>query len=290
MIGQDVESYSPQEQIPADDRLEFAKRRLDEDYLIVGRELFLAFASGRFKKEGFNTFNEWAIHKGIDPGRANRLRRVFKVFQRDLNVHTHRLQSIGYERAVAILPVIRLENAAVWLARAETLPYAKLVELVSQEKPKRKKRSVVVQPPGTDPQSYKPEDPKALAVSLLDEKQQPSGDGKSANTPDETVYEKTFYLVGDQAKVVETALEEVERQTGSSKTGYLLSCALIEFLANRATREVGDDGRLKYWLGLLEQRYGGKLLWVRDDEVGEKLSKLVQQAEDDLDVADEPAD
>lgn len=288
--GPEDELLSNHEQLPPDEQFQSARERLDRDYLVIGRELFLAFSSGRYRKDGYESFDDYVRRKcGMDPGRARRLRRVFKVFQRDLGVPAARLHAIGYERASLLLPVIRRENAEIWLARAESMPYDDLAKQVKAEKKPRKKRQVVVQPPGTDPQSYEPEDPKTLAVSLLDEKQKPSIDGVHPTGQDEVVYEKTFYLVGDQAKVVETALEEVERQTGSSKPGYLLSCALIEFLANRGTREVGDDGRLKYWLNLLEQRYGGKLLWIRDDEVAEQLASMVHKAET-AGIADGPSD
>ena len=58
----------------------------------------------------------------------------------------------------------------------------------------------------------------------------------------------TLYLIGDQHKVFETAIENMERRTGSDKIGYLLTSALLEFLAHEATRGISDDKKMEYFM------------------------------------------
>jgi hypothetical protein len=117
-----------------------------------------------------------------------------------------------------------------------------------------------------------------LAASLAPPQVRPSTDGKTDAT-DDIVYEKTLYLVGDQNTVFEAALESVERRTGSDKVGYLLTCALMEFLAIEAVKDTKDDDRMKYFMSILESRYGGRLMWVKSKKVAEKLNELIEQAE-----------
>lgn len=265
-----------------EDRLDAAKRIVDRAYLEFGRELYLEFNTDRFRDRGYKSFDDYARHKGIDPGRARRLRRVFKIFQRDLGVPYERIAAIGYESATAIIPVITKANKEDWLKKAADLSYSELIKLVDMRRPPKKKRQVVVSTPGSQPQSYKPEGSAKLAARLAPPQVRPSVDGKTeAVGDDDIVYEKTLYLVGDQNSVFETALESVERRTGSDKVGYLLTCALMEFLAIEAVKDTKDDGRMKYFMSILESRYGGRLMWVKDKKVAESLNELIERAEAD---------
>jgi len=273
------EASPPLKEIQPEDRLDAAKRVVDRAYLEFGRELYLEFSSDRFRDRGYKSFDDYARSKGIDPGRARRLRRVFKIFQRDLGVPYERIAAIGYESVTAVIPVITRANKEDWLKKAAELPYDQLIKLVNMRKPSRKKRQVIVSTPGSQPQSYQPEGSAKMAASLAPPQVRPSADGKTDATDDDIVYEKTLYLVGDQNTVFETALENVERRTGSDKVGYLLTCALMEFLAIEAVKDTKDDGRMKYFMSILEGRYGGQLMWVKDKKVARKLSELIEQAE-----------
>lgn len=258
-------------------RISLEKKRLETGYLELGRDLYVIFATEKYKDRGSNTFDEWCREEGIEPGKARRLRRVFKVFQRDLRIPIDRVKKVGYTNAVTILPVIKAHNVDDWLDKAEKLSYRDLKKLVDEVRPRRRKP--IVSPPGSQPQSYTPEPASKLAASLVDAKHQPSRDGMAGIEPEEPVYEKTFYLVGDQVRVLETTLELMERRTGSSRMGYLLSCALLEFLAKTASADAKDDGQIAYFMALLEQRYGGRVMWIKDKRVAERLNELLKQAE-----------
>lgn len=254
-------------------RIMVSKERLDQEYLEIGRDLYIAFSLGKHKEWGYNRFDDYVkCEMGMEPGKARRMRRVFKVLQKDLSIPTSTIKQIGYSRASLILPVIDRTNCSHWVDKACNLSYDDLEKLVKASKNTKKKRKVVQSPPGSNPQSYQPEH---LATSLVDERHKPSSDGKTNATDDDTIYEKTLYLVGDQADVFETAIEEMERETGSSKAGYLITCALLEFLAHRSTKERGKDGRIKYWMSILEKRYGGKLFWLKNDKAAKELQKAV---------------
>lgn len=255
-------------------RINREKRRLESGYLELGRDLYVVFSRGLYKDAGFPTFDDWCRAEGIEPGKARRLRRVFKAFQRDLNLPLSKVAEVGYSNACLIMPVINASNADDWIAKAKTLKHLELKKLVDQVRPK--KRRVVVEAPGDQPQFYTPN--AKLASELVDEKHRPSTDGQTVS-PEEVVYEKTFYLVGEQVRVLETTLEVMERRTGSSKMGYLLTSALLEFLAKGVSSETKEDGQIAYFMALLEQRYGGRVLWIKDKKVAEKLRELIGQAE-----------
>lgn len=269
---EDTASRAPKEG-PQADRLDAAKRVVDRAYLDLGRELYLEFSTDRFKAKGFTSFDDFARSKGVEPGRARRLRRVFKHFQKDLGVPYETLAVIGYENVCAIMPVINKGNKSEWLKKAGELPYDDLIKEVETKRPPRVKRKVVAMTARGETLTYSPEDP-----SKVEPKLRPSADGKT-DAADDIVYVKTLYLVGQQNTVFETALENIERRTGSTKVGYLLSCALMEYLTHQATKDTDDDGRMKYYMAVLESRYGGRLMWIKDKKVAEEMSDLIGQAE-----------
>lgn len=263
------------QQEPVGDPIADAKLAVDRDYLLLGRELFVAFSTGRYR-EDFETFDDFAASKGVDPGRARRLRRVFKLFSKDLGVSFQRLESLGYERAIAIMPVITQNNREEWLQKASTMDYVSLVKEVKAKKLTKKRRKIVREP--TVSQTYQPEDAARLIASITDDKLKPSADGKTDIAGDDVVHQKVIYLIGDQNNVFEAALENIERRTGSSKSGYQLTCALMEFLAHEATRGLSDDDRMTYYMSVLERRYGGKLLWMQDKKVAAEAAAMLQEA------------
>lgn len=261
-----------------------ARVAVDRNYLNLGRELYVAFETGRYR-EKFETFESYAASKGVDPWRAKRLRRVFQLFSKDLGVSFQRLEQLGYERAIAIMPVITSANKEEWLGKAETMDYVALVNEVKAKKPPGKRR-VVKSATGEVKQTYSPENPQKLIDSIKDARLKPSTDGQT-DANDDVVYEKTLYLIGDQNKVFEAALECVERKTGSTKVGYLLTCALLEFLAHSATHGSSDDERMQYFMGVLERRYGGKLLWMQDKKAAAEAAAALKEATDRIAAAKE---
>ena len=266
---------------PDDDRIEDAKRQVDHDNLILGRELYIAFSSGDYKTGGFTSFEDYAISKGVDPWRARRLRRIFKKFSKDLGVPFDRMLAIGHERLKAIESVITRGNRDLWLSRAATLSFPDLMRKVGESKPAKKpraKRKVIKHEAGTRDRRYSPEDAAALIAGIADDRLKPSADGQ-AIVDDDIVYARTIYLIGDQNTVFDTAIGDMERRTGSTKIGYLLTSALEEFLAHEATRGLKDDKRMHYFMGVLERRYKGKLIWVQDKKVAAKLAEQVKEAE-----------
>ena len=269
-------------------RIQDAKRAVDRDYLILGRELYVAFSTGKYKEDGFSSFDDYAVDQGVDPGRAKRLRRVFKKYSKDLGISFTRMLSLGYERLKVLEPVINRSNKEIWLRRAAELDYPTLIANVKIHKKPRRRRREVKQISGALPSVYQPEDAAALISKTPDERLKPSIDGKSI-TDDDVVFVKTIYLIGDQKQVFETALENMERRTGSTKIGYLLTSALQEFLAHEALRGIKDDKRMRYFMNILERRYKGQLIWVRDKKIAAKLEKMINQAEEELTEENDPA-
>lgn len=278
MANNDQDTPQPPDQSD-EERIRIAKQAVDKDYLVLGRELYVSFSSGSFR-DGSTTgsFDDYASRLGVEPGRARRLRRVFKKFSKDVGVSFERMLSIGYERLKAIEPIIDRSNKETWLNRATSLDYSDLVAEVKKHR-KQTKRRRVVNPLSSSPQTvYKPENAADLIKTITDDRLKPSSDGQTV-TSDEVVYLRTLFLIGDQNNVFNAAIDHMERRTGSTKLSYLLTSALQEFLAIEATRGTNDDGRMKYYMNILERRYKGQLLWVKDKRVAEKLSELIKKAE-----------
>jgi hypothetical protein len=271
-----------------EERVRDAKRAVDRDNLILGRELYIAFSTGKYKTDGFTSFDDYAISIGVEKWKAGRLRRVFKKFSKDLGVSFDRMLEIGHERLKAIMPVIDRGSKEVWLNRAATMSYPDLCREVGKHKPIRKRRKQVDQSAGSQKTIYYPEDAAVLVKEIKDDRLKPSTDG-SAVSADDTVYVKKLYLIGSQNTVFETAIDNMERRTGSDKVGYLLTSALEEFLAHEATRGLKDDKRMSYFMRILERRYKGKLLWVKNRKIAAELERLLKQAEKNVQEEEEDA-
>ena len=267
------------------DHLRDAKRAVDRDNLVLGRELFVAFSSGKYKQDGYTSFDDYAVSLGIEPWRAKRLRRVFKRFSQDVGVPFDRMLSIGHERLKVIEPVITRGNREIWLKKAVELDYPSLVKEAKANKPQNRRRRVVKQDTGPK-LTYQPEDVSALVETIKDEKLKPSTDGKEVSS-DDVVFVKTIYLIGEQNTVFEAAIEDMERRTGSNKRGYLLTSALEEFLAHEATRGIKDDKRMRYFMNILERRYKGRLLWVEDKKVAAEMARMMEEAKERVQRAKE---
>jgi hypothetical protein len=264
------------------DDLGDARRAVDRHYLILGRELYLAFETGKYKDDGDTiSFDDYVAKKGVDPGRAKRFRRVFKKFSKDLGVPFPQMLEIGYEKLKAIEPVIRRNNRNLWMHKAKTLAYADLVEEVKKHKPKRRRRKEVKQSLDNK-NKFSPEETPELLKTIGDDRLKPSADGDVV-ADDNHVFVRKIYLVAEQNMVFDTAIENMERRTGSTKVGYLLTSALEEFLAHEATRGLKDDGRLHYFMGVLERRYKTKLFSIKDKRVAAKLAELLTRAQEELD-------
>jgi len=280
---------SEQENTPDDAvRIRDAKQAIDRDYLILGRELYVAFSSGKYKEDGHESFEDYAIAVGVEPGRAKRLRRVFKKFSQEIGVSFERMLDVGYERLKAIEPVINRSNKDLWMNRAKTLRFSELTKEVKANKVPRRRRKEIKQSPGSMLHGiFQPESAASLIAKIEDDRLKPSADG-TVVTDDDIVFVKTLYLVGeDQNRVFETAIENMERRTGSTKVGYLLVSALQEFLALEATRGIKDDKRMRYYMNILERRYKGRLLWVRDKKVAARLAELIGEAEAEVEAEKE---
>jgi predicted house-cleaning noncanonical NTP pyrophosphatase (MazG superfamily) len=276
-LSTDPQGISP---LSEEDRISEARRAVDRDYLILGRELYLAFETGSYKDNGVVSFDAYASSKGVDPGRAKRFRRVFKKFSKDLGVSFDRMLNLGYEKLKAIEPVIRRNNRDLWLHRAASMDYAALLEEVKAHKPVRKRRKEVKQTL-SNKDVFEPADTAELVKTIGDDRLKPSSDGEAISS-DAYVHVRKIYLVAEQNLVFDTAIEAMERRTGSTKVGYLLTSCLEEQLAHEATRSLKDDGRMRYFMNILERRYKGKLLWVKDKKVAAKLEAMIKQAEEEV--------
>ena len=288
-----IDDSSPGSKLPADlsqlpsanqqqeDRFTAAKKLADRANLEFGRELFTEFRDRVYKEKGFKSFDEYARHRGVEPWRAKRLRGVFKAIM-ELGIPHDAIAELGYDKAVAILPVLERGSKDHWLRRAAELSYDALLQEVAAKKPPRKRRQVIDSKPGDQPQFYIPEDKIKLAAQLPPDAVKPSADGQTAVSDDELVYRKTLWLVGSQNTVFEAMLDYLERETGSDKAGYLLTLALTWFLTNRPEKGKTDEESMKLGMEHLERRHGGRLMWVRNEKVAAELSRLIKQAEENV--------
>lgn len=248
------------------ERLKRRKDLVDSQYMKLGFDLFLVYNTEVYRKWGYETYGDYVWGElGIAVDTANVYRRLWKKLQ-DLGLNEEKLAGIGYSRAQLVSSVLKKDNLDEWLGKARTLSWKDLkseVKLTNFVKPKHKVVSVIetkAQPGSTDMM-------KADIIADID--------GPKIVKDEETLVKKDFFFYPEQLRFVIMILQEMEKDTGSSKEGYNLVTALMEFQSNRVKCEKSDKPLLM--MRGFELAFGGKLLWVKNGEQLDALNKLISE-------------
>lgn len=289
-------------------RAKALKRTIDTAYIGLGRELYQIFHRRLFIGEGFDTFDDWVERGlGISRSRADRVRRIWTKFVKELNLHADQLQGIGYSNALTLLGIINNENAQDWLAKAKTMSWRDLALAVAAARGPTPEAIEALQNAGVEVTRKVEEDNDDLSReggfddipsgggggALPSERSGltssgPSPDRRRPPTDDEEVGRVevlnarrttvTLQLKDDQLRVWNAALDVVKRaKKTEASLGECVAHVATEFLANRLTKEGKPEARVAFYLANFEHVFGGKFIHITSKEAADVLSKAIDE-------------
>lgn len=205
---------------------------IERNYLALGRDLFLVHDQSLYTEWGYPTFASYLEQEvGIQRRKGERLRQIWKTFVKAFGIDKERFLKIRYSNLLQILSIVNRENVEEWIDLAEVLHYKQLQDRVDAYKAALK----ISESTGATPTPATPVVPAAKTKR------------------------RTFHLFPEQEEVVDEALSSMERRTGSSKPGYLLTSICTEYLAT--TTKIGTEEAVCEWmLKQMEARFGGKFV------------------------------
>lgn len=248
------------------------KNILDQQYLRLGYDLFLVYKDESYKKWDYESYADYVTNEvGISIQTADDYRRLWK-FYNEMCVDQDKLSGIGYTRARTIRSVLKRSNVDQWLEKARTLSFDNLRAEVKLERLKYPKYDIK-----NIADIKKSELPNS---NMMDSTIYVDNDGPQPLVSEESPLRKEFWLYPDQLKFLLTCLHSIEKETGSSKEGYNLICAMQELMSARIERSDKSEEKPLLFMKGFELRFGGKLLWFKTDEQANLLANLINDQKD----------
>lgn len=289
------------------------KRTIDTAYIGLGRELYQIFHRRLFIDKGFDTFDDYLENGlGMSRDRGGRVRRIWTKFIKELNLRAEQLEGIGYTRALALISVISSSNVDEWLDKARNLTWRSLTQQIAIAKnPSDATLAAAIASGATIKRIVEEDDEDLSGEGGFDEI--PSGGGggalpsersgltASGPSPDrrrpptdfdagpssgiggsrtEILKPKrttvTLKLTDDQLDTWNAAIDEARRAKPTEVShGECVAHVALEFMANRTTKGESAISRVNFFLGKFQLVYGGKFIWIKDDDAAAVLMEAV---------------
>jgi hypothetical protein len=280
-------------------RIRRLKKEVDSAYIQLGRDLYLVYHRRLFNNWGHDSFTDYVeMEVGISQSRADRLRRIWTVFIKQLGLKPAKLSGVGYTNAHVLLTlvgkkVIDEKNIGKWLEEAKTKSYRELEQAATKAKSASAAAALesagvpveTVHPAPTDPG-----DSSVTDANLDDVVGDPPSASEDVPTEDPSDPRRgmKFRLHPSQYKVVDAAIAEAKRSKPEEMAdNEALANVATEFLAARMSKEEKPLARVSFILSTLEGCYGGKFVWIKDDEAATVLAEAMNQHPD---LFDQPVD
>jgi hypothetical protein len=232
---------------------------INKNTLVLGEVLWkLKNQPGHIKRMGYSSLAELGEREGIGARKAQYLVEIYEwfVIKNPLpDVLDARLRRLPWTKVRQLVDVVTPDNAAEWIAAAESLSRD---ELTVKVKAARNKPAAIGQDDGAQPQEERPEIFCRRPFTLAD-------------TPD--------HDPGTQASLVDAALKRAAQLSGSPKDGHNLTLICTDFLATNDFATLSGEAKLQY-LAKIEMLLGLKLIVANPDcsQVifgGETLNRLL---------------
>lgn len=269
------------------------KVQVDLAYLRLGRNLFLIEHNKWYVGYGFSTYGRFLTeHLGMSPKRAQRLKRVWKQLVRVVGVRHDELVGLGYSKASLLATLVNgkagqlldRKNASSWIGDAKSMSYGALEKHISEVKAIRMgsvaKSDPVVKVP--DPMDYEeePQESKWEDDPTAPPKKPQRRRDLEVEVIDVEPKKRSFFLFPGQEDILDEALLEAGRMGNTDKPGAQLEYVAQGYLSNRMGEKEPGDGRPRFWMNIFEKMFGGRLVWVKDDEAAEVVDGLLKDHPD----------
>jgi hypothetical protein len=241
----------------------------------MGRDLYLAYHRRLFSKWGFDTFTDYVEQElGIAKTRAERLRRIWTHYVKKLKLPAAELQGVGFTNAFTMLAVTDPSNIHDWIEKAKSMSWRELDLAVQAAKSVSKAAADKI------------EASSGKATATDDAPPTEDGSEEDDLPPGDKRRPWTFRLYPSQFKVVDAAVAEAKRtKKDEMAENEALTNIATEFLGSRMSKEEKPLARVKFMLSVFEKVYGGKFVWIKNDEAAAFLG---EQMEARPDLFDQP--
>lgn len=262
-------------------RLKFNKAKVDDAYIQMGRDLYLAYHRRLYSKWGYDTFTDYVEREvGIAKTRAERLRRIWTKYVKQLNVTPAALSGVGFTNAFTMLSVVDSTNVHTWIEKAKNSAWRELDLAVQAAKGVSKDVADKIAATGD-----------AIAASAKPDDAPPTEDGSEIDetlVPGDKRRPWTFRLYPSQFKVLDAAVAEARRtKKDEMAENEALANIATEFLGARMSKEEKPLVRIKFMLSVFEQVYGGKFVWIKNEAAANFLGDAMESRPD---LFDEPTE
>lgn len=248
-------TQNPNEPDKVRQRLLAAYKLVDKTYVEMGRDLYATFHGRLFLDWGFDTFGDYVTKElGMDAKKAERVRLIHTHYVKACGLAPATVEKIGFFNCLSLKMCITPENAAERVAAVLALPSSRAIT----------KQAAAWKKADAPPKGEDDKDDEAGVDEI-----------------DETITVLTVKLHPGQNKVVQAAIEEARRAKATElSTNEALANIATEFLASRMAKEDEPMTRLSYMLGVMERVYGGKLVWISNDEAAAVLTAAMEARPD----------
>ena len=265
---------------PDEIRDDIAKRsaKIDQEYLFLGKDLYVAKHCEHYLKWGYSTWREYVESEAnLSIKRDERLRKVWKTLVKGMGVTAKDLHDIGFSKASLICKdgLLTRKNLKDWLEKARSSSFRELEKAV-KTKGKRVKVKTVEE---TDADGAPTGAKKKVRVVTTE-------DG------DEEEFESlSFSVTDDQREVIDEALTKAELLAESTRRGHLLHLICTDFLAGNLGEDPKERARLRFHLRNLEDAFGTKIMALpQGEEATEAIMEFVASRPDLFDLTGEVDD
>lgn len=258
------------------ERISAILSRINSDYLLLGREIYMVFHRRLYLQWGYSTFDECMAAKfGISRERSERVRRVWSKYVKELRIAYDDLAGVGFSKAHMLLPIVNADNVRGLIEKART---AQTVKDFKQEIDLIRGRRKAVERAKVDAPQVN--ETKLEPADTADVTSPAASETGVVLEPAERPTKVTFNLYPDQLEIVQAAIQEVQRNKRSDiemAPNEALSHVALGFMAERLTKDKRPNAQIRFYMHWLERIYGGKLIWVTNDEAAAVLSKAVEE-------------
>ena len=257
-------------------RLKDGKANVDKTYIQMGRDLYLAYHRRLYSGWGYDTFTDYVENEvGIAKTRAERLRRIWTKYVKKLKIPPKDLEGVGFTNAFTMLPVVNDSNVHEWIQTAKDSSWRDL-DLAVQAARSPSPAAVAALAGAGAPVKKTGASVADTGMAFHDDDEAPEGEDKG--DPRRTW---KFRMYPSQYKVVDAAVAEARRtKPDEMAENEALAHVATEFLAARMSKEETPLVRLKFLMTTMEQVYGGKFVWIKNDAAAAFLSSAMDSRPD----------
>jgi len=257
-------------------RVKRLKKVIDESYIQLGKDFYLIYHRRLFSQWGHDSFADYIENEvGMAQQRADRCRRIWTKFVKECGVSPAEMETVSYTSALMLQQVVDETNVREWLDRAKgVVRDSDGVPVATKPMSYRELESEIAEARATHPRSGS----KSVSADEADEDDEETKIDGATSAPVDRRKHISVYCHPSQYKVIDAAMAEAKRAKKIEMAdSEALAHVATEFLGARMSKEEQPLVRVQFLLGELETVYGGKFVWIQNNDAAAFLKTCMEQ-------------